>query len=152
MRALVRDATHTELLGQCCPSFSNTVAVEAKQIGIWDASQGLTKQGSLQGHAASVIQTSFSFDGRYVCSIAQDKTVIVWILKECKSLAVLRLDHIPSCLSVGHTWPRFVVGDSTVTLSLSLSSLFLSLALSQSAGNGHGFWFCWLLADIGRVL
>jgi hypothetical protein len=74
--------------------------------------------------------------------------VIVWILKECKSLAILLLDHIPSCLFVGHSWPRFVVGDSTVNLSLSLSR---SLALSQSAGNGHGFWFCWF-TDIGRVL
>ena len=123
--------------------YIGTVAVEAKHIGIWDASQGLTKQGSLQGHAASVLQTSFSFDGRYVCSIAQDKTVIVWILKECKALAILLLDHIPSCLSVGHTWPRFVVGDSTVTLSLSLSfSLSLSLNLPEMDMDS-GFAGCW---------
>ena len=40
-----------------------------------------------QGHSGTVIKTNFSHDGRYMCSLARDKTLMVWILKDCQVIS-----------------------------------------------------------------
>jgi len=90
-----------------------TVAVEATAITIWDASAGLKNQGMLKGHSGGVVATSFAHDGRHMCSVAEDKTLLVWVLRDCKSIASLLLDHVPSSVFIGRSWPRLIAGDST---------------------------------------
>ena len=94
-------------------NFIATVAQDAREINLWDAAAGLQLKGILRDHSAPVLRTSFSADGRYLVSISQDKTIIVWKVSECVSVASVLIDHLPSALFVGHSWPRLCAADTT---------------------------------------
>jgi len=90
-----------------------TIEMYSHDIVLWNASGGLREEGILRGHTSTVIDTSFSSDGRFLCSLGADMALLVWIIKSRTIACNFYFEFKPTVVKTATAWPLIVAGDSS---------------------------------------